>query len=258
MSSIFDLPELNATLFFPRKIVRPPPPFAEDRRIAVEGAELHLRWHRRLADAPTVLFFHGNAEVVSDYDSLAEDYANLGANLAVVDYRGYGASTGVPRLRDVLADAHRVLAAIDAERIVVMGRSLGSASAAELYPMQDARIRGFVWESGFVDLDAFVRRRGMTPPDPWSEAERAVFDPAAKLRRGSHPLLVLHGGDDTLIVPAEGERAFAAAGTTDKEIVIVPERGHNAVSAHPIYWEALARFVARVTKEQFVPSPVTP
>jgi fermentation-respiration switch protein FrsA (DUF1100 family) len=96
-----------------------------------------------------------------------------------------------------------------------------------------------------VDLDALVRRRGLVPPRELANEERAVFDPVPKLARGRQPLLVLHGARDTLIVPDEAKRAHEAAGTAVKELVLVPNRGHNDLSLSPIYWQALAAFVAR-------------
>jgi hypothetical protein len=247
--SIFDTPELNERLFFPRRDASPPPRDAIDLDVAAVGATLHLRWHRSLPDALTVLLFHGNGEVVADYDDAGARFAACGANLAVVDYRGYGASTGTPTLRDALRDAPRVvdaLVAAGARRLVVMGRSLGSASAAELYVRPREEIAGFVWESGFVDLAALVRRRGLTLPSPIADADRETFDARAKLARGDRPLLVLHGAEDTLISPSEATLAFAATPAAEKELVFIEGRGHNDLSAEPAYWAALGRHLARL------------
>jgi pimeloyl-ACP methyl ester carboxylesterase len=245
--SIFDTAPFNERLFFPRRDGSVPPRDATDLAIAVEGATLHLRWHRPLAGARTLLLFHGNGEVVADYDDAAGHFAACGANLAVVDYRGYGQSTGTPTLRDALSDAPLVvdaLIAAGATRLVVMGRSLGSASAAVLYARPAASITRFVWESGFVDLGALVRRRGLVLPQPLPPEDVETFDARTKLARGDRPLLVLHGAEDSLIVPSEATLAFEAAGTKDKELVFIAGRGHNDLSAAPAYWEALARHLA--------------
>lgn len=247
MASPFDSPEFNQRLFFPRRSASAPPPGAQDRFVAVDGALLHLRWHRPLPTALTVLLFHGNGEVVDDYDTAARRFADCGANLAVVDYRGYGQSTGTPTLRDALRDAPAVvedLRRAGATRLIVMGRSLGSASAAELYARPDDAIAGFIWESGFVDLGRLLQRRGLTLPARWAEADLADFDARRKLSRGDRPLLVLHGAEDTLIDPIEAQWAFDAAGTPKKNQVRVAQRGHNDLSFESAYWNALAGFVA--------------
>lgn len=246
--SFFDTRDFNERLFYPRKDASTPPAGATDMSIRVDGATLHMRWHRPLAGALTLLLFHGNGEVVADYDAAARRFAACGANLAVVDYRGYGESTGTPTLRDALRDAPMVvdgLVGAGAKKLVVMGRSLGSAAAAELYARPHEAIASFVWESGFVDLAALAGRRGLTPPTPFPESDLETFDARRKLRRGDRPLLVLHGAEDTLIVPAEAKLAFEAGGTTAKEIVFIPGRGHNDLSAERAYWDALARHLER-------------
>jgi alpha-beta hydrolase superfamily lysophospholipase len=248
MASLFDSREFNERLFFPRRDTSPTPPGAIDFEVPAEVA-LHVRWHRRHADRPTLLLFYGNGEIAADYNEAADRFADAGVNLAVTDYRGYGRSAGVPTLRHALADAHLVLDALRARvgsPVIVMGRSLGCACASELYASSTASIRACVLESGFVDLGGLIRRRGMTPPPTLPADDLATFDPIRKLERGTLPLLVLHGAEDTLIVVDEAQRAFDAAGTRDKRLVVIADRGHNDVSSSVDYWEALASFVASV------------
>ena len=248
MPSLFDSNDFNDNLFFPRADRSLTPPGARELMIPVEGAQLHLRWHRAPSAALTVLLFHGNGEIVSDYDTSAARFAALGASLAVVDYRGYGRSTGTPSLRSCIRDAGPVIESLLAQEgaapVVVMGRSLGSACAAELYQAPPEGVPGFVLESGSADLHALIRRRGMEPPASLSQTDLEVFDPLLKLARGTRPLLVLHGAEDDLIAPREARRAFDAAGTRDKRLQLIPGRGHNDLSWSPGYWDAVGAFLA--------------
>lgn len=241
MTSIFDLPEFNDSLFYPSPEVSPPPPGARDLTVEVDGAQLHVRCHAGPPGAPTLLLFHGNGEVVADYDDAAERFAGAGVALAVADYRGYGASTGEPTLRNSIEDARAVAEAV--QPAIVMGRSLGGAAAHELYAAPVATMRAVVLESAFSDVDAMIRRRGLVPPPRYTDAERATFDPLHKLGRGRLPLLILHGDRDQLVAPADALAALDAAGGISKELVLVPGHGHNDVSMSPVYWEALAAFV---------------
>lgn len=252
---MFDTREFNERLFFPRADVTPCPAGAVDLEVPVPGAVLHVRVHPHAEARCTVLLFHGNGEVVADYDEAASRFARCGASLAVVDYRGYGASTGTPTLRSAIKDAPLVLAAVSAwleqhgagmaqARIIVMGRSLGSACAAELYGARPANVVGFILESGSSDLAELVRRRGLPVPPEIPSDLREIFDPLPKLRRGDQPLLVLHGANDELIAPEEAERAFEAAGTSKKRLVFLPGYGHNDLSLAPAYWRAIGELVA--------------
>ena len=242
MASVFDSEKFTASCFFPRADRGPPPPGARDLQVAVDGASLHLRLHEQVEGAPTVLFFHGNAEVVSDYDDLAEHYVKQRLNLAVVDFRGYGASTGSPTLRTMISDAAAILeaAATQTKRpLIVMGRSLGSACALELFQRDDPRIAGVILESGFIDLPGLVRRRSL-PPARFSEEDLATFDPRRKVAKGQGPLLIIHGENDRSISADEAREALSLATSPRKHLAIIPGRGHNDVSASPEYWQAIA------------------
>jgi len=245
MQSIFDRDEFNDRLFYARPEASSPPPGAIDTFVDVDGARLHLRVHAAPGARGTLLMFHGNGEVVADYDTAARRFAGAGVALAVADYRGYGQSTGVPTLRALIADARPVAEAAPAP-LIVMGRSLGGVAAHELYASPLAGMIGVVLESALFDLAALIRRRGLEPPELTAD-DRATFEPAGKLARGTLPLLVLHGERDELIALDEAQAALAAAGSRDKQLVVIPARGHNDVSGAAAYWTALAAFVARVT-----------
>jgi alpha-beta hydrolase superfamily lysophospholipase len=242
--SIFDSDEFTDRLFFPRSDASPPPPGAIDRTVPVEGAQLHVRVHRAPPGAPTLLLFHGNGEVVADYDTAAPRFARAGVSLAVVDYRGYGQSTGAASLRTLIGDARPVAEALQPR--FVMGRSLGGLAAHELYARPPTGLQAVILESALFDLRGLVRRRDLSPPRQFTDDERATFEPATKLALGRLPLLLLHGEHDDLIVADEARAALAAAGTAaaEKSLVIVPERGHNDISSGDRYWTALAAFVA--------------
>ncbi|MFT3773102.1 MAG: alpha/beta fold hydrolase [Minicystis sp.] len=252
--SLLDHPALDGTIFFPRPDFEPPPPGARDLMLAVApGVRLHARLHDAPGAVAALVLFHGNGEVVSDYDAIAPDFARAGASLAVVDFRGYGRSEGTPTMRHLLADARPALAALLPELgrggrtppVVVMGRSLGSACAAELVRVMPEALAGIVFESGFSDLTTLALRRGIRISHA-DEEDLEVLCPIRKLRPSRTPLLVLHGARDTLIAPSEGRAVFEASGAADKRFVLVPDRGHNDLSLHPLYWQELGAFVQRV------------
>jgi alpha-beta hydrolase superfamily lysophospholipase len=184
--SIFDRDEFNDRLFFPRRDASPPPAGATDQMIEVDGARLHVRRHASPAASARLLLFHGNGEVASDYDDAAAHFARAGFALAVMDYRGYGRSTGTPTLRTLISDARRVAEAVQPH--AVMGRSLGGIAAHELYARPVAGMQRVILESTLFDLSNLIRRRGLTPPARFSHDERATFEPATKLPLGRLPL----------------------------------------------------------------------
>ena len=141
--SQFDRPALLSVLFHPRPDMTGgmPLPGAEEMMIPVaEGVRVHARFHPGKKEGPTLLFFHGNGEIVSDYDDLAPLFGRMGINFLATDYRGYGRSEGTPTVTAMMKDCHTVLAFtrdwLKGEGyggpLIVMGRSIGSASAIEL------------------------------------------------------------------------------------------------------------------------------
>lgn len=242
LSSIFDAPRFNRSLFFPRPDATRAPPGAHDAWIEVEGARLHLRVHA--GRGPGLLLFHGNGEVVADYDESAQQFAAAGMRLLVADFRGYGLSSGTPTLRAALADAHAVLeAAVSATGapLFVMGRSLGGNCAIELCQTPRAEVLGYVFESTATDLAALVARRGIVGAR-LSDDERAHFDPLVKLARCRARALFLHGAEDTLIVPDEARQGHGTV--PGARLVLIEGHGHNDLSLSPRYWSALREFVA--------------
>lgn len=247
MTSIFDRDEFTDSLFFARADASEPPTGAVDRFVELGDARLHVRCHAAAHARCTVLLFHGNGEVVADYDDAADRFAGLGAALAVGEFRGYGLSSGVPTLRAVIGDARPIAGAVPGAPLIVMGRSLGGAAAHELFARPTDRMAGVVLESAFFDLGSLIERRGLAPPAAFTADELATFDPATKIRRGRLPLLVLHGARDTLIDPREAAAAHdAATSAADRRLVLVPGRGHNDLAGAAAYWDALGAFIDRV------------
>ena len=130
-----------------------------------QDIEVHVRRHPSDKAKFSLLFFHGNGEIVSDYDELAKYFNALGCELVVCDFRGYGKSTGTPSLRNALKDATTIYQQLRGARtlkkhVCVMGRSLGSAPAIELC-IKFSEISCCVLESGYADPIPLVERRGL-------------------------------------------------------------------------------------------------
>ncbi|MCD6271949.1 MAG: alpha/beta hydrolase, partial [Deltaproteobacteria bacterium] len=156
----FDRPEILSRLFYPREeIITSKSDQAEDLLIPIEdGFLIGARFHHADKEAPVILYFHGNGEIVSDYDDLGPLYLDRGINFLPVDYRGYGLSTGMPTVTGMMRDAHIIFEFVEnwlkensfTGPLIIMGRSLGSASALEIAANYEDLIDGLIIESGFA------------------------------------------------------------------------------------------------------------
>ncbi len=252
MTSIFDSPEFNENLFFPRPDRLPVPCGSDELLVEVgPGCRVHLRRYPSPDARFSLLYFHGNGEIVSDYDSLASHFNALGSELTVCDYRGYGRSEGTPTLRDGLEDAKVIYRHLRGNsklksKVCVMGRSLGSASAIELC-VQFPEIACCVIESGYADPIPLVERRGLRI-DKTTPAEDAMFNNSHKIRLIECPLLIMHGEEDFLIHPQEARLNYENAGSKQKVLEILEGVGHNdmMMACDNAYFESLTRFFKEI------------
>ena len=249
MSSIFDSQAFNANLFFPRQDPSPAPANSEDYYIdATKEVRIHARRHPNSNANLSMLFFHGNGEIVSDYDNLAGLFSGLGVELTIADFRGYGKSSGIPTLRSALEDSHKILDFLKDKKLLkkkvcVMGRSLGSAPTIELCSKR-SDIQACILESGYADPIPLVERRGLKI-DKTTPEENAVFNNSQKISSVKCPTLIMHGEDDFLISPKEAKLNYENAGAKVKRLEILEGVGHNDMMMAPdhSYFTTLKDFI---------------
>jgi pimeloyl-ACP methyl ester carboxylesterase len=248
-TSILDHPLLSGRYFFPLPARFDDPFFVEGT-----GYRLGCRYRRVDAAAPTIIHFHGNGETVADYlEEFEERFASMGVNLLLVEYRGYGMSTGEPALAAMLADVELVTSAsgVAPERIVFFGRSLGSLYAvhgAGLYP----GAAGLILESGIADplerilLRVEPRQLG-TDGSGLAAAVAAELDQRVKLDSFRGRTLVMHAQADDLVPVSHAERLHRWA-NEPKELLLFPRGDHNTVMAanEVAYFAAVERFLGQL------------
>ncbi len=203
--------------------------------VAAEAA-VGARFHVQSATNPNLLFFHGNGEIVADYDDLGRLYNSRGINLLAVDYRGYGRSNGRPSVSALLADSHAIL---DYTRdwltehgqtgpLILMGRSLGSAAVLELAYSRQADIDGLIVESGFALASPLLRLLGIDP-DRIGFEEAHGFRNIDKIKAFSGPTLIIHAEFDHIIPFSDGEALYAASPAVQKKLLRIPGADHNDI-----------------------------
>jgi fermentation-respiration switch protein FrsA (DUF1100 family) len=190
-----------------------------------DGSRLHGWWLPASGTAVgSVLHLHGNAANIGNHLPLVAWLPGAGFNVLMLDYRGFGRSEGKPTLDGVVEDAAAALGylrtrpGVDGERLVVLGQSLGGATALRLLARDNAGVRLAVVEAAFssyrgIARDAAVRSIVLAPllPIALPALPPAARDPVAALRGFAVPLLIVHGTADEVIPFAHGEQLAAAA-----------------------------------------------
>lgn len=251
--SSLDRPEILMALFYPRKESgwSRSNSFEELKISTPDGETLGGRWYFFSETAPTILFFHGNGEIIEDYDDLAEIYLKLGINFMPVDYRGYGHSTGEPTVTSMMRDCHTIFSFAKellskkkcTDKIVIMGRSLGSASAIEIAAEYGNEIRGLIVESGFAHILPLLLLLGIDI-HALNLSEEKCPNNAKKIVRYHGPLLIIHAEKDHIIPFEEGKTLFNACPSTQKDFLEIKGANHNNIFQHGArqYFNAIENF----------------
>ncbi len=233
-------------LFFPRPLEsRPAPrPNVEDLTlVAADGARLR-GWLVKGSGtpAPLVVYFGGNAEEVSWLVDVAGRFA--GWSLLLVNYRGYGESEGRPGEKELFQDAlaiydyAKLRPDVNPDRIVAMGRSLGSGVAVHLAAHRP--LRGVVLVSPYDSIAEVGRRH--YPFLPVSLMLRHRFDSLALAPKVDASLLCLVATEDR-IIPAAHSRVLFEAWRGAKTWREVPRSDHDGISGEPEYWRSIEGFL---------------
>lgn len=251
-----DRPEITQLLFHPIKVApNTPPEGAIDFSVPVDqGVTIACRMHHHSHARPTLIFFHGNGEIIPDYDEVGPCYVREGLNLLVAEYRGYGWSTGSPLTSTFLPDSNAVfLFAINwlkeqgyTGAVFVMGRSLGSASAIDVAVNHSDLISGLIIESGFARTLPLSKMLGVDL-EAMGITEEQSFNNGGKIGAFTKPTFILHGQYDQLIPLWQAETLQAECGARSKEFQIIPGADHNSLIAMvgQLYFEAIKKFVEK-------------
>lgn len=195
----------------------------------------------------TLLWFHGNAGNISHrLDNIRKLHDQVHAHIFIIDYRGYGRSQGFVSEEGTYEDADAALAYlqsredVDANDIVIFGRSLGAAVGVDLATRQ--KTRALVIESPFTSIEAMAKT--VMPWVPIGAFLHTRYNNLDKIRNLRIPLLVVHGDRDRIVPYEQGRELFEAA-PEPKSFYTIAEAGHNdtyLVGGNE-YFNAIANFI---------------
>ncbi|MBL8669175.1 MAG: alpha/beta hydrolase [Alphaproteobacteria bacterium] len=223
----------------------------EDVRLATEDGEtLHGWWTPAPASGQgqrgALLLLHGNAGNISHRIGYLSMAAQLGYGALAIDYRGYGRSSGAPSEAGTYLDAaaawrHLVeVRGVQADRIVVVGESLGGGAASWL--ATERKVGALVLASTFTsvpDLGAQVYWFL-----PVRLLARTRYDNRARMPRLKVPVLVAHSPADEIVPFSHGESLFGAAPPPKRFLALAGGHNEGLIYARPDWVAVLQSFLA--------------
>ena len=243
MTKLYDLDQVCETYFFPQEAWRDLSPTDEAEPVKLslaDGTSIGGYWFHALADAPTILYFHGNGECIADQlDHWPVLALKAGANIFFVDYPGYASSDGIPTFSSCCEAASQALDYLldRAEKIVVFGRSVGSIFALDAaYHCSSPKVCGLGLESGVADLK---QRLEIRVPYEQVGIDRAKitaqldqdFNHQKKVEGLKIPLLVLHTVNDDLVPSWHAEKLASWAGKNLSTLALFERGDHNSIQS---------------------------
>jgi len=255
--SAFDRDEILSFLFYPRREggKQNHEHFIELVIPVEDNAVIGGRFYSAGASAPFILFFHGNGEIAADYDDIGAIYNRVGIAFLPVDYRGYGRSTGSPTVTGMMRDCHIIFDYVQKFRemkglngpLIVMGRSLGSASALEIASNYADQTDGLVIESGFAFIVPLLHFLGVDS-DQLGINENIYFNHISKIESYKKPTLIIHAEHDHIIPFTDGLALYNASKSAHKKMIKIPGANHNNIFQLGLteYMQAVRGFVDAV------------
>jgi uncharacterized protein len=225
-------------LYLPTSEVNPPGATA----VRLTGGDAILKLWQLHPNAPSALiYWGGNAEDVAaslpDFDAAFPDRA-----VYLVNYRGYGGSTGRPSEAALVSDAAVIYDWVHArhDRIAVMGRSLGSGIATALAVSRP--IERLILVTPYDSIANVAADHFSAFPVHWLLRDR--YDSRVRIGEVKAPVLAVVAEHDEVVSRARSNTLIAAIPPDLRHTLLIPGATHNDISAFPTYTAGLREFLA--------------
>jgi len=207
--------------------------------------EIHGLHFKSSQTKGVILYFHGNAGSLIGWGEIAEDFADLGYDVLIMDYRGYGKSDGKPGLPalydDALLSYNYLLEQYKPEEIILLGRSLGTGISAQLASKVKAKM--LILETPYYSLSEVAQH--YFPILPVKLINRFPLNTYRYLQNINLPVFIIHGTKDQVVPYSSGEKLwlFLQQKNRQVEMITIPDGTHNDLAGFPHYWQEMQRIL---------------
>ena len=187
-----------------------------------------------------ILYFGGNGEsMAKSSDYIAQQFPKF--TVYLMDYRGYGASTGVPTEKGLYSDALKLYDTIKSKhkRISIGGRSLGSGIATYVAAHREVSKLALI-----TPFDSIVNvASDMYPVYPVTLILEDTYDSVSRIDKIKAKTFIIMAEHDTVIVRERTQKLIDAFAPDQLEVVLIKDRGHNDISSDARYYKVMQDFI---------------
>ena len=214
-----------------------------------DGAIINgLRFIPKKESKGVVLYLKGNSKSIKGWGKFAIDFTRLGYNVVMVDYRGFGKSTGRRSQKAIKRDMQVVYNKIKEQttedRIILYGRSLGSGFAAKLASTNQPRM--LILDAPYYSLTKVTAR--YAPFMPLSLLIKYPLPTYKWLKYVQCPIHIIHGTHDKLI-PYKSSIKLSQINAKLTRLHTVIGGGHKNLNTYESYHNMLEDIVNSTPKE---------
>ena len=192
-----------------------------------DGARLNGLHFKVENSKGTILYYHGNAGDLQRWGEISQFFVDLQYSVIVMDYRGYGKSTGKRSMEALYSDSELwyeyAKQHYSENEIILYGRSLGTTFAT--FVASRNQPKNLLLESPFYSIEEVAKSK--FPILPVKSLLHYKFPTYQYINKVICPITIYHGTDDSVIKYKQGERLFESIKKDTKTMISVPGGGHN-------------------------------
>jgi len=202
-------------------------PFEEVFLDTADGERLNALHFKNENPDGVILYFHGNAGSLKRWGKLVQPLVDKNYDVLIMDYRGYGKSTGDFNEDDLLKDAidwyDYAKKHFKESEITIYGRSLGTGLAS--YVASHHEPKQLILETPYTSIGDVASSRFPIYPTNW--LVRYQFESVEYLKKPAFPVTIFHGTSDAIVPYKYGKRLFNTMDSSRKQLITIPKGRHN-------------------------------
>lgn len=184
-----------------------------------------------------VLYFHGNRQNIEHYASYAVNFTRNKYEVWMIDYPGFGKTTGEITEQTLYDDAmllyRMARARFSKDSIVLYGKSIGTGIASQLASTRDCK--RLILETPYYSMDALMQQYAFIYPASWmSKYHFPVNEYFTKI---TAPVTIFHGTRDRVIPYSNSKRLIKAK--PGAELITLGKGEHNNLNDFPLFHQKL-------------------
>lgn len=210
-----------------------------------DGAVINALHFTQSKSRGLIVYFHGNAGNLARWGEVVYPFVELGYEVFIMDYRGYGKSTGERNQQRMLSDTEAIysyaLQLESEDNIILFGRSIGSAFAS--YLAGKTQPNKLILETPFYSLKDVAKE--VIPIYPTRFLLRYNFQNHQSLKTCTAPVFIFHGTEDEVVDYASGKKLHESLDGKRSEMHTIEGGHHNDLSSFSSYWESMKRVLEK-------------